>query len=63
MEMMGHMGMTMAEMGMAEVYGEESVVETECIPEQQEEEEAKVGYFISTSFTTSSVRMYSPLEL
>ncbi len=62
-EMMGHMGMTMAEMGMAEVYGEESVVETECIPEQQEEEEAKVGYFISTSFTTSSVRMYSPLEL
>ncbi len=42
MEMMGHMGMTMAEMGMAEVYGEESVVETECIPEQQEEEEAKV---------------------
>ncbi|KTF89931.1 hypothetical protein cypCar_00013221 [Cyprinus carpio] len=40
-EMMGLMGMTMAEMGMAEVYGEESVVETECIPEQQEEEEAK----------------------
>uniref|UniRef100_A0A672T4Z6 Family with sequence similarity 131 member Ba n=1 Tax=Sinocyclocheilus grahami TaxID=75366 RepID=A0A672T4Z6_SINGR len=40
-EMMGHMGMTMAEMGMAEVYGEESVVENECIPEQQEEEEAK----------------------
>ncbi|XP_016348196.1 protein FAM131B-like isoform X2 [Sinocyclocheilus anshuiensis] len=40
-EMMGHMGMTMAEMGMAEVYGEESVLENECIPEQQEEEEAK----------------------
>ncbi|XP_016146638.1 uncharacterized protein [Sinocyclocheilus grahami] len=40
-EMLGHMGVTMAEMGMAEVYGEESVVETECIPEQQEEEEVK----------------------
>ncbi|XP_026113590.1 uncharacterized protein LOC113092188 isoform X3 [Carassius auratus] len=38
-EMMGQMGMTMAEMGMTEVFGEESVVvETECI---QEEEEAK----------------------
>lgn len=40
-EMMGHMGVTMAEMGMAEVYGEEPVLETECIPEQQEEEEIK----------------------
>uniref|UniRef100_A0A673FSE8 Uncharacterized LOC107739510 n=1 Tax=Sinocyclocheilus rhinocerous TaxID=307959 RepID=A0A673FSE8_9TELE len=40
-EMLGHMGVTMAEMGMAEVYGEESVAETECIPEQQEEEEVK----------------------
>ncbi|KAK2887511.1 hypothetical protein Q8A67_015739 [Cirrhinus molitorella] len=40
-EMMGHMGVTMAEMGMAEVYGEEPVLETECIPEQQEEEELK----------------------
>lgn len=40
-EMLGHMGATMAEMGMAEVYGEEPVLETECIPEQQEEEEIK----------------------
>ncbi|RXN09689.1 protein FAM131B-like isoform X2 [Labeo rohita] len=40
-EMIGHMGVTMAEMGMAEVYGEEPVLETECIPEQQEEEEIK----------------------
>lgn len=31
------MGVTMAEMGMAEVYAE-----TECIPEQREEEEIKV---------------------
>ncbi|XP_026087566.1 uncharacterized protein LOC113062155 isoform X3 [Carassius auratus] len=41
MEMLGHMGVTMAEMGMGEVYGEEYVAETECIPEQQEEEEIK----------------------
>ncbi|XP_051728647.1 uncharacterized protein fam131ba isoform X7 [Ctenopharyngodon idella] len=40
-ELMGHMGMSAAEMGMAEMYGEESVMETECIPEQQEEEEGK----------------------
>lgn len=49
---MGHMGLSTADMGMGEVYGEESVMETECILEQQEEEEVKVGYFISTSFTT-----------
>lgn len=49
---MGHMGMSAAEMGMAEMYGEESAMETECILEQQEEEEGKVGYLISTSFTT-----------
>ncbi|KTF82159.1 hypothetical protein cypCar_00035574, partial [Cyprinus carpio] len=41
MEMLGHMGVTMGEMGMAETYGEEYVAETECIPEQQEEEEVK----------------------
>ncbi|XP_067282579.1 uncharacterized protein fam131ba isoform X5 [Pseudorasbora parva] len=40
-ELMGHMGLSTAEMGMAEVFGEESVMETECIPEQQEEEEFK----------------------
>ncbi|XP_051992217.1 uncharacterized protein LOC127650673 isoform X2 [Xyrauchen texanus] len=40
-EMMGQMGITMAEMGMADVYGEEFVPENECIPEQQEEEEIK----------------------
>ncbi|XP_051520465.1 protein FAM131B isoform X2 [Myxocyprinus asiaticus] len=40
-EMMGQMGITMAEMGMAEVYGEEFIPENECIPEQQEEEEIK----------------------
>lgn len=51
-ELMGHMGMSAAEMGMAEMYGEESAMETECILEQQEEEEGKVGYLISTSFTT-----------
>ncbi|XP_051949366.1 uncharacterized protein LOC127620247 isoform X1 [Xyrauchen texanus] len=40
-EMMGQISVTMGEMGMAEVYGEESVPENECIPEQQEEEEIK----------------------
>ncbi|XP_065143978.1 uncharacterized protein fam131ba isoform X2 [Paramisgurnus dabryanus] len=40
-EMMGHMGVTMADMGMTESYGEESITETECIPEQKEEEEIK----------------------
>ncbi|XP_066530952.1 uncharacterized protein fam131ba isoform X2 [Hoplias malabaricus] len=40
-EMMGHMGVTLAEMGMPESYGEEFVTENECILEQQEEEEAK----------------------
>ncbi|XP_048058042.1 uncharacterized protein fam131ba isoform X6 [Megalobrama amblycephala] len=40
-ELMGHMGMSAAEMGMAEMYGEESAMETECILEQQEEEEGK----------------------
>ncbi|XP_077051380.1 uncharacterized protein fam131ba isoform X2 [Siphateles boraxobius] len=40
-ELMGHMGLSTADMGMGEMYGEESVMETECIPEQQEEEEAK----------------------
>ncbi|TRY96208.1 hypothetical protein DNTS_009406 [Danionella cerebrum] len=40
-EMMGHMGVTMAEMAMAEAYGEESAMENECILEQQEEEEIK----------------------
>ncbi|XP_035385409.1 uncharacterized protein fam131ba isoform X3 [Electrophorus electricus] len=40
-EMMGHMGVTLAEMGMPESYGEELVTENECILEQQEEEEAK----------------------
>lgn len=34
MEMMGHM----AEMGMVEAYAEESTADTECIPEQREEE-------------------------
>lgn len=51
-ELMGHMGLSTADMGMGEVYGEESIMETECIPEQQEEEEVKVGYLMSTSFTT-----------
>lgn len=41
MEIMGHMSITLAEMGTPE-YGEELVTENECIPEQQEEEEAKV---------------------
>ncbi|XP_076864188.1 uncharacterized protein fam131ba isoform X2 [Brachyhypopomus gauderio] len=41
MEMMGHMGVTLAEMGMPESYGEELVTENECILEQQEEEEVK----------------------
>ncbi|XP_037396956.1 uncharacterized protein fam131ba isoform X6 [Pygocentrus nattereri] len=38
MEMMGHMGITLAEMGMPESYGDELVTENECILEQQEEE-------------------------
>ncbi|KAL6461224.1 hypothetical protein MHYP_G00311900 [Metynnis hypsauchen] len=38
MEMMGHMGITLAEMGMPESYGDELVIENECILEQQEEE-------------------------
>ncbi|XP_060760052.1 uncharacterized protein fam131ba [Neoarius graeffei] len=41
MEIMGHMSITLAEMGTPESYGEELVTENECIPEQQEEEEAK----------------------
>ncbi|KAG7325635.1 hypothetical protein KOW79_010560 [Hemibagrus wyckioides] len=41
MEMMGHMSIALAEMGTPESYGEEVVTENECIPEQQEEEEAK----------------------
>ncbi|KAI4882287.1 hypothetical protein NFI96_019189 [Prochilodus magdalenae] len=41
MEMMGHMGVTLAEMGMPESYGDELVTENECILEQQEEEEAR----------------------
>ncbi|XP_072531891.1 uncharacterized protein fam131ba isoform X3 [Salminus brasiliensis] len=40
-EMMGHMGVTLAEMGMPESYGDDLVIENECILEQQEEEEAK----------------------
>lgn len=43
MEMMGHINITLAEMGTPESYGEELVTENECIPEQQEEEEVKVG--------------------
>lgn len=42
MEIMGHMSITLADMGTPESYGEELVIENECIPEQQEEEEAKV---------------------
>ncbi|XP_026999604.2 uncharacterized protein fam131ba isoform X3 [Tachysurus fulvidraco] len=41
MEIMGHMSITLAEMDTPESYGEELVTENECIPEQQEEEEAK----------------------
>ncbi|MCJ8749735.1 hypothetical protein PDJAM_G00179690 [Pangasius djambal] len=41
MEIMGHMNIALAEMGTPELYGEEFVTENECIPEQQEEEEAK----------------------
>lgn len=42
MEIMGHMSITLAETGTPESYSEELVTENECIPEQQEEEEAKV---------------------
>ncbi|XP_060720881.1 uncharacterized protein fam131ba isoform X6 [Tachysurus vachellii] len=41
MEIMGHMSITLAEMDTPESYGEELVTENECIPEQQEEEDAK----------------------
>ncbi|XP_017336528.1 uncharacterized protein fam131ba isoform X1 [Ictalurus punctatus] len=41
MEIMGHMSITLAETGTPESYSEELVTENECIPEQQEEEEAK----------------------
>lgn len=42
MEIMGHMSINLAEMGTPESYGEDLVTENECIPEQQEEEDAKV---------------------
>lgn len=45
MEIMGHMSITLAETGTPESYGEELLTENECIPEQQEEEEAKVCSF------------------
>ncbi|XP_022521863.2 uncharacterized protein fam131ba isoform X3 [Astyanax mexicanus] len=38
---MGHMGITLAEMGMPESYEDDLVIENECILEQQEEEEFK----------------------
>ncbi|XP_030645342.1 protein FAM131B [Chanos chanos] len=41
MDMIGQMGMTMAEMGMSELLGEEPAAENRSIPEQQEEEEVK----------------------
>ncbi|XP_067267818.1 uncharacterized protein fam131ba isoform X2 [Chanodichthys erythropterus] len=62
-ELMGHMGMSAAEMGMAEMYGEESAMETECILEQQEEEEGKEDDITLTlePETTSVTPILTPL--